>query len=170
MHLQQVLCTGTYYEARANGTFSPAVDFIVRYVPMEIHQLDLHTLKPNCSYSCTVQAEGIGAGYPCHFITNAHKSHVSHVGSIRDAKLSQFRAGYKNMMGSILLGGVLPMLLIASCVGAIYLAKKYQIFQQKADNLTKYQRYIMHSDCTCIFISFYCLQNNGIGTIWGTSG
>ena len=110
---------------------------------MEVHQLDLHTLKPNCSYSCTVQAEGIGAGHPCHFITNAHRSHMAGVSSIRDAKLSQFRAGYKNMMTSIFLGGVLPLLLIAICVGAIYLGKKYQSFQQKADDLKKYQRYII---------------------------
>lgn len=115
----QILCTGTYHELLANGTLSPGADFVTRYVPMEVHNLTLSNLKPNSSYSCTVEAEGIGAGRPCHFITNRPNGYTVVVSNERALKLSQFRASYNRMAASILLGGVLPLSLIGGCIGSI---------------------------------------------------
>ena len=83
--------------------------------------------------------EGIGAGKSCHFITN---SDMASAGAVRAAKLSQFRAGYNHMAASIMLGGVLPMVLIGGCIGAIMLARKYQSLQNRRQQLKKYQRLI----------------------------
>ena len=135
----KILCTGTYYETLGNGTVALALDPVTRYVPMELHQLALVNLKPNCSYKCLIESDGIGAGRPCHFNTSGQN--VNAAAAVNGAaKLSQFRAGYKHMAGSILLGGVLPMVAIGSCVGAIVLARKYQNFKNRRQQMRKYQR------------------------------
>lgn len=135
----QILCTGTYNETLGDGSIASAVDSRMYYIPMEVHQLGLLHLKPNSSYSCMVETEGIGVGRPCHFITNGHNVIVGGPKSI-----SQFQASHNHMTGSILLGGVLPMILIAGCVGAILLARKYQNIMSKKEQLKnfKYQRYV----------------------------
>lgn len=141
----QILCTGTYYETLANGSISPAVDSMMFHVPMEVHQLALMNLKPNSSYSCVVETERIGVGRPCHFITNGQNVTV---GSATTAKsTSRFQASHNHMTGSILLGGVLPMVLIAGCVGAILLARKFQNIVWKKEQLKnlKYQRHVYTS-------------------------
>ena len=137
------MCTGTYYETLENGTRVPGVDAVTRYVPMELHHLALVNLKPNCSYKCLVESEGIGAGEPCHFTTNRQGVDTATTG---EAKLSQFRSGYKRMAASILFGGVLPLVAIGGCVGALILARKYQSFQNRRDQMKKYQRSL-----TCVF-------------------
>lgn len=116
------------------------MDSVTRYVPMEVHHLALVNLKPNSSYSCVVEMEGLGVGRPCHFITNGQN--VAVVGVARAAKMSQFRSGYNHMAASILLGGVLPMMLIGGCVGAIILTRKYQSFQRRKEQFKKYHRHV----------------------------
>ena len=113
------------------------MDAVTRYVPMELHQLELVNLKPNCTYQCLVEAEGIGAGKPCHFTTNGKNVAAAATGT---AKLSQFRSGYKHMAASIVVGGVLPLVVIGGCVGVVILARKYQSFQNRKEQMKKYQR------------------------------
>lgn len=48
------------------------------------------------------------------------------------------------MAASILLGGVLPLMLIGACVGAVILAKKYQVFQWRRNQLKMSRRYILN--------------------------
>ena len=111
---------------------------------MEVHHLDLYSLKPNASYSCTVEAEGIGAGRPCHFVTNRKEAVAG-----GETRLTRFRTGYKRMASSLFLGGVLPLLLLAGCVGAVFLIRKYQSLQQRNDHLKKFQRFALQNSVQC---------------------
>ena len=66
------MCTaGTYHRTSAdNGTLSPEIiDSVVRYTTVEQHEMMLGNLKPNCSYSCVIEGEGMVAGKPCQFFT-----------------------------------------------------------------------------------------------------
>ena len=118
-----------------------SVDSVTHYVPMEVQQLSLTNLQPNCSYSCVVESERASVGVPCHFVTNGQKTKtVVNVGAARAAKVSRFRAGYSHMAASILLGGVLPMVLIGGCVGLIVLCKRFQGYQSRKEQIKKYQR------------------------------
>ena len=138
----QVLCAGTYYEQPVNGSWAPAADYVTRYVPMEVHQLQLTHLKPNANYSCTVETEHIGPGRPCYFTTEIGRGGGGHVESdSHSERLSEFRARFNHMAATILLGGVLPMLLVGGCIGAIYLCMRYRAFRQKAKYMKQYQRY-----------------------------
>ena len=135
----QVLCTGGYYKTPVNASWDPAVDFVTRYVPAEMHQLTLTNLKPNANYSCMVETERVGPGRPCHFSTNKQGAYVA--ADPDSDRLSSLRAKFNHMAATILLGGVLPMLLVGGCVGTIYLYMRYQSFRQKARHLKQYQRY-----------------------------
>jgi len=39
---------------------------------MEVHHIELENLKPNSSYSCVVETEGVGVGTSCQFFTHGH--------------------------------------------------------------------------------------------------
>ena len=132
---------GAYYKTPVNDSWDPAADFVTRYVPSEVHQLILTNLKPNANYSCTIETERAGPGRPCHFSTNEHGGYVA--GNPHSHK-SSFRAKFNHMLSTVLLCGVLPMLIIGGCGGAIYLHMRYKSFRQKARFLKQYQRYIQY--------------------------